>query len=508
MHARAVLPVVLALFIGVWVYCLAGAGLWAQFSSDDLMNLHGYLSRPFSHILRGIVCFWSTEYRPLGGLVYVLAYRWFGFDPLPLRIFCFSVIAFNLVLLYCFSLALSGRRTIAAFALLLASYHAWLIDLYESSGSMYEALCFAFYFSAFLYYVRLRQTGKIPGPRQIAVVLLLYVAALDAKEMAVTLPLFLLIYECIWHSDAWRRPSAASVRVLGCVLCAAALTGVYVAGKLTGPESLAAIPAYRPSISAGRFLDTFHIYLNPLFYQDHVFRDPNTIQLLLAMLALAGWMRSRTLLFAWCFLLLSILPVAFIPHYAALFLYLPGVGWALYLGAVIDALLNGLLRWFSRWQPRLRDARPHTAIACLVFLALAAWLLPHHLRERVKTQQQFRSAHPPSREVAAQLARAAPSLPHGAHVLFVDDPFPRDAYFLVFLTRLYYHDMSLTVERTWSPAPLPAADHRIIFRFRDGRFERATTALQPVDQARRVARAEAIVNVHDSNVAGAAIQHS
>ena len=54
-------------------------------------------------------------------------------------------------------------------------------------------------------------------------------------------------------------------------IATALLTVPYVIGKLTGPESLAANPAYRPAISPAKYLHTFHLYLNVLFYQDHFF---------------------------------------------------------------------------------------------------------------------------------------------------------------------------------------------------------------------------------------------
>ena len=41
-----------------------------------------------------------------------------------------------------------------------------------------------------------------------------------------------------------------------------------------------------------------------------------------------------------------------------------------------------------------------------------------------------------------------PGLPRGARVLFVGDPFARDDYSLLFLTRLLYGDMSITVDRS------------------------------------------------------------
>jgi hypothetical protein len=56
--------------------------------------------------------------------------------------------------------------------------------------------------------------------------------------------------------------------------------------------------------------------------------------------------------------------------------------------------------------------------------------------------------------------------------LFVGDPFPQNEYFLLFLTRLLYHDLSITVEK----APLGgkvAGNYDAVFTFRDGRLSAA-----------------------------------
>ena len=58
-----------------------------------------------------------------------------------------------------------------------------------------------------------------------------------------------------------------------------------------------------------------------------------------------------------------------------------------------------------------------------------------------------------------------PSLPRGARVLFVGDPFAKDEYFLLFLTRLVYRDMSITVEKT-----TPGQGYDAVFTFQHGHF--------------------------------------
>jgi hypothetical protein len=93
----------------------------------------------------------------------------------------------------------------------------------------------------------------------------------------------------------------------------------------------------------------------------------------------------------------------------------------------------------------VRRMRIASVVALPVLLVL--FLAPHHRRESVKTLRIFEGAQPPSRQLAKELIALRPSLPRGARVLFVNDPFPKDEYFLDFLTRLLYRDMGITVEK-------------------------------------------------------------
>lgn len=462
-----------------WFLLFAHSGLAAPFSGDDLMNLHGYLGHTPVSLIVDNLRYWSTSYRPLGGLFYVVLYNWFGFDPLPFRVACFALLALNLGLLWRFTLRLSGTREVAFLALLIAAYHAWFVDLYYSTGTIYDLLCYSFYLGAFNLYLKARaQRPNLSWP-QLGTVSALYVCALNSKEMAVSLPALLAVYEVIYHGPALRIGICRWFRSEGLgVLVTGLLTLPYVAGKLLGAGSLLQNPAYRLAISPGRYLDTFHLYLNPLLYQDHVFRDPNTVQLLLGMLTLALWRRSRPLLFAWFFLLASLLPVAFIAHYAAFFLYLPMAGWALYAAETLvmaRRLLLTLLVRAARLDGTLaRRLRTATVVALPILLAL--FLAPYHRRESGKTLRIFESVQPPSRQLASQLLALQPGLPRGGRVLFVGDPFATDNHLLLFLTRLLYRDMSITVER----APL-SQDPRIqhghydaVFRFQHGHLVRAT----------------------------------
>jgi hypothetical protein len=444
-----------ALSLIAYLFWFAGGGLGAPFTGDDLMNLNFHLTPSFPRLLLSNLTFWSTAYRPMGGIVYVAIYRLMGFHPMPFRVACFALLLSNLWLVFEVCRRLANSREAALLATLLITYHAWLVNLYYSTGTIYELLCFAFYLAAFLYYVAIRQAGKIVAGRQWIVLLAFYICALNSKELAVTLPLCLLCYECIWHPPAgglrrWIRWLAREGRAPSVT---AILTLPYILGKLTGPESLTANPAYRPAISAARYLHAFHLYLNVLFYQDHFFRDANTILLMVAMLGLALGTRSRPLLFAWCFVLFSVLPFIFVPHYSGFFIYLPMVGWVLYAATALVML-------------RQKVARKVPTAALFLVLALA--LFPLHTRESRKSMQVFTSAALPTTEAIAGLQRIRPVVPRGAHLYFQSDPFPARTFSLLFLVRLFYRDLTIQVARAKDGDQLQTRNYDAVFRWDPG----------------------------------------
>jgi hypothetical protein len=242
------------------------------------------------------------------------------------------------------------------------------------------------------------------------------------------------------------------------VVITALMTILYIPGKLTGPGNLFENPAYRVSISAGRYLDTFHLYLNPLLYQDHLFRDPNTVQLVAVMLALAIFLRSRPLLFAWCFILVTPLPVSFMNHYSAFFMYLPAAGWELYAATVLTTIRAALapVRWTAASQ-------------ALLVVLVAVFLAPRHARMTRQTLRTFSDFQLPVQQSADQLQALHLRLPKGARVLFVGDPFPADSYAMHFLAELLYDDRTIRAERAHTP-PSDYSSYDSVLFFGQGRW--------------------------------------
>ncbi len=435
MRKRALIPA--CLFIAAYLLFFAGAGVRAPFTADDVMNLHRALMDGPGRLASGLIAVWTPVYRPLGGLVYAGLYRAFGFDPLPFRIFCFGLLFVNIGLLYFVSSRLADSREAGVLTAIIACYHAWLVDLYWSTGTIYELLCYAFYFGAFAWYIRARGASRRLSPLDWAIVLGLFICALDSKEMAVTLPVAILVYEWIYHR-VFRGATVA--------ICMALITVPFVLGRA---GALTHESGYNVDVSAGRFIHGYHLYLNLVFYQDHFFRDATEALLLAAMLVLAIRLKSRPLQFAWCFVLFSVLPFIFLKRAAGFFIYFPLAGWAMYAAVVLLRLRDSVLQ--SAWK-RIPEWAPAATV-----VAVALLLAPAHARETRRTRQVFASGAQPIMQLAGDLKSAAPNPPAHARFLLVNDTFPKDSYSPVFIARLLYRDMTIEVDRAPVAPPPDAA---------------------------------------------------
>ena len=114
-----------------------------------------------------------------------------------------------------------------------------------------------FYFAALLYYVRLRRAQGSLRASQVCVFLVLYICALDSKEMAVSLPVIVLAYELLFEGRKAK---------LGPGIAAAVLTAIFIAGKTIGAGSLTELEAYRPVFTWARYAESSTRFLNTLFY--------------------------------------------------------------------------------------------------------------------------------------------------------------------------------------------------------------------------------------------------
>jgi len=274
---RTARKIAAVLSIAAYFLILAGEGLRAYFSPDDLMNLYTCWLKSPAEILKANVLFFSPFFRPMGAAFYRILYAAVGFHPRPFHIACFAILLFNLYLSYCLVRRLTENREVALLAVLVSAYHSRFVDLYYNIGTVYDLLCFTFFYGAFLYYVRIRQSGVRLNRAQAAVCCLLYICALNSKEMAVAFPIFIAAYEWLYHKSVSRR----IVPVL------ALITLVFIVGKTTGRDTMTLNPAYRPEISIRTYFDAFQTYAGKLFYAEPWFDIRKGVLLLIALLAIA-----------------------------------------------------------------------------------------------------------------------------------------------------------------------------------------------------------------------------
>src|ERR1700722_3152064 len=181
------------LSIGAYFFFFTDGGLRTGFTHDDLMNLWHSWQDPLPHILKENLLFflYPLAYRPMGTLFYHVFFNAFGLDPLPYRICLLAFLLVNIYLVYAFARRISQSREIGAVTALLHSYHIGFVSLYRNTGTCFDIICSFFYFCALVWYLRIRQQGRLLRPVEYLGVLSLLICALNSKEIAVTLPVLL-----------------------------------------------------------------------------------------------------------------------------------------------------------------------------------------------------------------------------------------------------------------------------------------------------------------------------
>jgi hypothetical protein len=454
------------LLIAVYFFRLTRGSLHVFFSLDDTMNLYRSWSFPLPDLIRANLLFFKTSvfYRPMGSAWYRAIFHFAGFRAAPFHAANLLILGASIFLAYAVARRLSGSREIGVLTALLGCYHIEFGGLYFDTGFIYDVLCHFFYFSAFLLYLVLRQKGRPLGLLALAALAALYICALNSKEMALTLPLFLVLYEWIYGQPGGRSWRGA--------LVTGTISLIFVIGRATGPDSLIQNVAYRPLFTWRRLVETSSGFLNMLFFLHNGFSGAWLLALWGALFALAWLAKSRPLMFAWLFLMLSPAPVAFVEPRGAAQYYIPLFGWVFYASiAIVQGSAWLAARLSARkdsWIPRLR--------APLLFAAILLLLYSYYKPKGWDSIYSASHEAPVVQSVASQLDALHPAVPAGARLLFLNDPYDSTwtRWTMLFIVRLMYRDTSLVIDRVKDMERPPGAaekaayDH--VFDYRDGKF--------------------------------------
>ena len=249
------------------------------FREDEMMNLWTYWYVGPVQSVFAFAKFWTPSYRPGGALYYLPLYHFFGLNPLPYRIVQISILALALPLAYYLARLLSSSRSVAFIAILAFCYHPYVANVVFIGAFIYDALCGLFYLAAFTYYVHIREKGIYLRPFQLVLFLLLYVCALNSKEMAVTLPLLVLLYELLkiprwsnWSSFLyWIRHAALPSLIAG------VMTAIYTYSKIFGSGSVTRFDSYRPIYSWNNFVTSNAKFVGELFLRSRSDHSNNPV---------------------------------------------------------------------------------------------------------------------------------------------------------------------------------------------------------------------------------------
>ena len=336
--------VLIAYFIHFAVPSLAGG-----FNEDEMMNIYGYWRPGALNWLWANICFWKGIGRPAGALYYLPLYHFFSLNPQPYRIVQVSILAASIPMVYYLARLLASCRSVAFLAVLTLCYHARLANLVFIGSFIYDVLCGFFYFAALTYYIHIRGKGLPLRPMQWVGFLALYACALNFKEMAVTLPVIVLVYELLkyYHEPERQKFFRWIVHDASPALAAGAITAIYCYNKIYGPRSwvVAGLEAYTPHYSWHRFIKSNEGFISELFYY---LVPKSTGGVVLAawglVFAYAFLRRDRMLQLMAFWVVITPLPLAFIPTRRGACLYLLLFGWAMIFAKLVSDLITLISR--------------------------------------------------------------------------------------------------------------------------------------------------------------------
>ncbi len=456
-----------AFAITVYFFYFTDGGLRTGFSHDDLMNLWRSWLDPLPHILKENVLFflYPLAYRPMGTLFYHIFFNAFGLNPLPYRLCMLPFLLVNIFLVYAFARRISQSREIAGVTTLLHAYHIGFVPLYRNTGTCFDIICCFFYFSAFLLYLRIRQQGRLLRPLEYMGVLSLLICALDSKEIAVTLPVLMGVYEALYHPPPGYKPRVLIswlVREGGVACCGAIIDLAFIVGKLYCNNGIGRTAGpYIVRIGIITFMQSLRHDLDEVFvtWDTNLLREPSLAILLLLLFLFAWRSRLAYFRFALLFWLIGVLPVAFIPSRSIYAIYIPLAGFDLCAATLFIETREWLWRGIRRLAhlPDLLGLR-QILMFIVLLLALARFYYVQGAKSDTWEDRQSRQIASVIDELRAQL----PTAKKGAHMLFLKDPFENVFFSVewatVFITHLLYRDNSIQPDRLWKmPEPPDAA---------------------------------------------------
>jgi hypothetical protein len=429
-----------------------------HFAADEMMNISAYFHPGPWRVIVSQVAIWRNAPRPLGAVFYLPLYYAFGLNPAPYQIVITLILATNGYWLYRFARGLECNNIAAALAAFIGLYHPGLTNLHYNTDMVFDILCFFFYYAAFGWYVYIRRSGRTAGNRESAFFFVLYLAALNAKEMAVTLPVVLLAYEWLFHRATKFRGSWRLI------LPAIAMNGAYVVGKVFGPDPLSKAGGYDMVFSFERFLKFQTRSVGEIVCWRNDLDWPPVAAICIGVTAIAWLTRKPALRLCWTMMILTPLPIEFLSGRGQGCLYIPMAAWVVFAAIVlVDALsaVSALL---------FRVLHKDGVLAVLVAASVLLWgiQVQHWKKDVINPSAEQQGIQ--TREMIRQFRALNPRVRPGGRIVFLHNPF--EGWDMAFITELLLHDRKVDV-RLQDHNPLRESELQTadaIFDYHDGQL--------------------------------------
>jgi hypothetical protein len=292
--------------------------------------------------------------------------------------------------------------------------------------------------------------------------------------MAVTMPVMLLVYECLFYERPalpWRK-LAGWLRGPGRALCWAGLLNVvYIWGKAYGQYGLMKQAGYVPEYSWERIVDFQQRYLADIFYQVPRMGGLAVCLIWIAVTYLA-WRRPRPILqFCWFWIVVTPLPIEFLIGRDQACLYVPLAGWAIMAATVFLDCVPAVTRVVAgeRIFRGVNPARVRTVLVTGVVLVWAASSWAY--KERWITPSIWK-LDPGLADELAEYRSVNPQVPAGSTVVFLDDP--THSWDSAFVAELWFRDRRTRVilNQVTPLNPEEIARANAVFTWKEGRLLR------------------------------------
>ena len=457
------------LAVAIFFISVSWRAIYAHFSPDEMMNIYWYWEPGAWRVAWTNLLFWRKIIRPMGGIYYLPLFHMFGFNPWPYNVARLAILLCVSALLFRLAVRLTGSLAAAMLAVMVITYHPELLSLTHNGSFIYDILCAGFYFAALLFYLNCRASSSRLTPLQGLAFLALYLCALNSKEMAVSLPVMVCAFELLEASRGASSSATIARRFLthaGPLAASIAITILFITFKTYGPNGLAQIDVYRPVFTWTRYAESSQQFLNTISCTS-LFRTWSVLAVWALLLYIGVRKQNRRLLLLLVWVVVTPLPLNFIPPHGPGCIYLPLAGWGLIAAMAAESMARPIAREpLFAWLPERAAVVPLLA-AALLFYANAT-----SLRRDRMARDWFRNGEK-TWNVIEQFRNLPFRPPHGSRIVFVNDPFPEgwDTYFIA---KLWWKDRGLPLylqnQQHLPASELDGMDY--VFDFPKGRLTR------------------------------------